>query len=77
MAPPISISPPCSVCVQDDKMVHQQPVTTNFGGIVETWVCRRCGVVAIQTFGDRPGGGNGNMSIRVGQALALYRDPFR
>ena len=71
MAAPIEISPPCSVCLQDDRMVRLEPtVVADFGGIVEVHVCQRCGVSAILTSGTdhRPSGGNGNVSLH-----SLYR----
>ena len=47
-------------------MVGLEPtVVTDFGGIVDVWVCQRCGVSAILTSGtaQRPSGGNGNLSV--------------
>ena len=67
MATPADISPPCSVCLRDDRMVSLERVVTDFGGIVDVWVCRGCGVAAVLTGGNRqrPGGGNGNIRVRL------------
>ena len=59
------LAPPCSLCLEDVRMVLLGQVTTDFGGHVTGWVCQRCGVAAILTSGERPGGGNGNVSIVV------------
>ena len=73
MTAPIEIFPPCSVCLKDDRMVRLEPtVVTDFGGIVDVFVCERCGVAGILTSGTahRPSGGDGNISVH-----SLHRKP--
>ena len=49
------VSPPCSRCQKTDRMARLPDTPTDFGGMVNVWVCRRCGIVAIETHGERPG----------------------
>ena len=49
------VSPPCSRCQKTDRMRRLPDTPTDFGGMVNVWVCRRCGIVAIETHGERPG----------------------
>ena len=49
------VSPPCSRCQKTDRMRRLPDTPTDFGGMVNVWVCRRCGIVAIETNGERPG----------------------
>ena len=44
-------SPPCSRCLQTDRMARLPDTATDFGGLVRVWVCRRCGIVAIECGG--------------------------
>ena len=50
-------SPPCSRCLESDRMLNLPDTTTDFGGVVSVWVCLRCGIVAISTKGGRPSKG--------------------
>ena len=47
--------PPCSCCLESDRMLKLPDTTTDFSGVVGVWVCQRCGIVAILTHGERPG----------------------
>lgn len=49
-------TPPCSRCSQPDRMKRLPDTATDFGGSVSVWVCRRCGIVAILTQGERNNG---------------------
>ena len=46
--------PPCSRCLESDRMLNLPVTTTDFGGVVRVCVCLRCGVVAVKTKGGRP-----------------------
>ena len=46
--------PPCSRCLESDRMLNLPDTTTYFGGVVSVWVYLRCGIVAISTKGGRP-----------------------
>ena len=46
-----SKDPPCSRCLENDRMLNLPDTTTDFGGVVSVWVCQRCGIVAISTRG--------------------------
>ena len=46
---------PCSRCQKTDRMARLPDTPTDFGGQVNVWVCRRCGIVAILTHRERPG----------------------
>ena len=46
-------APACSRCNQVDRMRSLPSTTTDFGGMVHVWVCRRCGIVAVSTQGER------------------------
>ena len=68
MTTPTDLSPPCSVCLRDDRMVHLEPtVVSDFGGVVDVFVCEHCGITAIRTSGVslRPSGGDGNLSFVI------------
>ena len=47
-------APACSRCNQVDRMRSlPSTTTTDFGGMVHVWVCRRCEIVAVSTQGER------------------------
>ena len=46
-----SKDPPCSRCLENDRMLNLPDTTTDFGGVVSVWVCQRCGIVAVLTWG--------------------------
>ena len=65
-------SPPCSRCQQTDRMARLPDTATDFGGLVSVWVCRRCGIVAIETQGKGrklPGPGPGGKTRRAPPAV--------
>ena len=46
-------APPCVRCLSADRMRRLEDVETDFGGVVRVHVCRRCGIVAVETEGER------------------------
>ncbi len=46
-------APACARCNQVDRMRSLPSTVTDFGGMVHVWVCRRCGIVAVATQGER------------------------
>lgn len=46
---------PCLRCGNTDRMVSWT-FDTDFGGQVQVWGCRRCGIVQVLTQGERPAG---------------------
>ena len=49
-------APACARCNQVDRMRSLPSTVTGFGGMVHVWVCRRCGIVAVATQGERVAG---------------------
>ena len=47
-------APICARCLLTDRMALLGKASTDFGGSVTVWVCRRCGIVAMLPEGRRP-----------------------
>ena len=44
----------CIRCNKHDRVIKKDDTPTDFGGLVEVWVCLRCGIVALGCTGERP-----------------------
>ena len=67
--------PPCSRCLESDRMLNLPDTTTDFGGVVSVWVCLRCGIVAISTKGGRPSKGGPAPDVKKGRRRVLRHRP--
>jgi len=50
----VPATPPAIRCANTERLWLIASLQTDFGGMVVVWVCRRCGVVAVETTGERP-----------------------